>query len=278
MSELAQPVQLQRDHRFRPGRADHPGPDRPQPGPGPRGGRSLGRRGRGHQARDGHREDARRGRAQGFREGARAWPRPKTESTRSAPRASSSDPRDQDGSTPLPEVPDRDADARGSDVVWTSGRLVLSDAPGGSTTRGEATDQAANEPAVRDLLSGEAAAAVPAWFPDWARELRRAVITPGRPACSSSTATSTTWSASPTSEPARLRQPPEFLATQLFGNWDVVFRHDLSHGLRVFAGTDARATPQDGRLARPSGSASPRPGRATPTPSSRCSISSSSAT
>ena len=29
---------------------------------------------------------------------------------------------------------------------------------------------------------------------------------------------------------------PEFLATQLFGSWDVVLRHDLSQGLRVFAG------------------------------------------
>jgi len=32
---------------------------------------------------------------------------------------------------------------------------------------------------------------------------------------------------------------PEFLATQLFGLWDVVLIYDLSQGLRVFAGTDA---------------------------------------
>ncbi len=31
---------------------------------------------------------------------------------------------------------------------------------------------------------------------------------------------------------------PEFLATQLFGAWDLVLRHDLSQGLRVYAGTD----------------------------------------
>src|SRR5262245_4687294 len=32
---------------------------------------------------------------------------------------------------------------------------------------------------------------------------------------------------------------PQFLATQLFGSWDVVLRHDLSQGLRVYAGADA---------------------------------------
>jgi AAA+ superfamily predicted ATPase len=31
---------------------------------------------------------------------------------------------------------------------------------------------------------------------------------------------------------------PEFLATQLFGAWDVVLRHDLSQGLQVYAGSD----------------------------------------
>ena len=31
----------------------------------------------------------------------------------------------------------------------------------------------------------------------------------------------------------------EFLATQLFGTWDVVLRHDLSQGLRIAAGPDA---------------------------------------
>ena len=31
----------------------------------------------------------------------------------------------------------------------------------------------------------------------------------------------------------------DFLATQLFGNWDVVLRHDLSQGLRIAAGPDA---------------------------------------
>ena len=31
---------------------------------------------------------------------------------------------------------------------------------------------------------------------------------------------------------------PEFLATQLFGSWDVVLRYDLSQGLEVYAGSD----------------------------------------
>ena len=32
---------------------------------------------------------------------------------------------------------------------------------------------------------------------------------------------------------------PQFLATQIFGTWDVVLRYDLSQGLRVYAGSDA---------------------------------------
>ena len=31
---------------------------------------------------------------------------------------------------------------------------------------------------------------------------------------------------------------PDFLATQLFGTWDIVLIHDLSQGLRMAAGTD----------------------------------------
>src|SRR5262249_15028516 len=32
---------------------------------------------------------------------------------------------------------------------------------------------------------------------------------------------------------------PQFLATQMFGTWDVVLRYDLGQGLRVYAGSDA---------------------------------------
>ncbi len=41
------------------------------------------------------------------------------------------------------------------------------------------------------------------------------------------------------SDAARYGSLPEFLATQLFGSWDVVLLHDLSQGLRLFAGSDA---------------------------------------
>lgn len=33
---------------------------------------------------------------------------------------------------------------------------------------------------------------------------------------------------------------PDFLATQLFGNWDVILSFDLGRGLRVVAGSDAK--------------------------------------
>src|SRR5207248_10895027 len=32
---------------------------------------------------------------------------------------------------------------------------------------------------------------------------------------------------------------PEFLATQVFGSWDIVLHHDLARGLRPLAGGDA---------------------------------------
>ncbi len=64
-------------------------------------------------------------------------------------------------------------------------------------------------------------------------------ITPARPACSCCTATSTTWSGWATANPPSYGSLPEFLATQLFGSWDLVLRHDLGQGLRLFAGSDA---------------------------------------
>ena len=79
--------------------------------------------------------------------------------------------------------------------------------------------------------------AIPDWFPGWAREFAEQYyagttclfvlhgdvhdLTRQGPGTS-----------------AGFGSVPDFLTTQLFGNWDVVLRHDLSHGLRVYAGTD----------------------------------------
>ena len=39
-------------------------------------------------------------------------------------------------------------------------------------------------------------------------------------------------------EPGTYGTVPDFLATQLFGTWDIVLQHDLSYGLRMAAGTN----------------------------------------
>jgi AAA+ superfamily predicted ATPase len=78
---------------------------------------------------------------------------------------------------------------------------------------------------------------IPDWFPGWAREFAEQYfagttclfimhgnvhdLTRQGPAASS-----------------EFGSLPDFLTNQLFGNWDVVLRHDLSHGLRVHAGAD----------------------------------------
>ena len=80
--------------------------------------------------------------------------------------------------------------------------------------------------------------AVPEMVPRLGQRIRRPVLTPVPPACSSSTATSTTWFARMNRSRARTARCPDFLATQLFGNWDIVLIHDLSYGLRMAAGTN----------------------------------------
>jgi AAA+ superfamily predicted ATPase len=98
------------------------------------------------------------------------------------------------------------------------------------------TDQAAGDPAVRTLLSG-GAAAVPAWFPGWAREFAEQFYA-GTSCLFVFHGNVHDLVRQSDKEPAVYGSLAEFLATQLFGGWDVVVRHDLSHGLRVFAGAN----------------------------------------
>ncbi len=84
----------------------------------------------------------------------------------------------------------------------------------------------------------EAARAVPEWFPPWAREFAELYY---------AGTTCLFVLHGNVHDLVRLGDPgsdaygtiPEFLATQLFGAWDLVLRHDLSQGLRIFAGSDA---------------------------------------
>ena len=99
-------------------------------------------------------------------------------------------------------------------------------------------DPTAGEPAVDALLSGEPAALSPAWHPEWAREFARQFHA-GTSCLFLLHGNVHDLVRQSDREPAVYGGLAEFLGTQLFGNWDVVLRHDLSHGLRAFAGTDA---------------------------------------
>ena len=82
-----------------------------------------------------------------------------------------------------------------------------------------------------------AAAALPDWFPGWSKELADLYFSGTtclfllhgnvHDLVRVSAGTSDGWC-----------NLPEFLATQLFGNWDVVLHYDLGRGLRPLAGSD----------------------------------------
>jgi AAA+ superfamily predicted ATPase len=114
----------------------------------------------------------------------------------------------------------------------SSGESVRSPEPTASPAAG---DQPAS------LMAGRA---VPAWYPGWSREFADQFFA------------GTTClfvlhgnvhdlirvnegDSSGAGGEVRYGSLPEFLATQLFGSWDVVLRFDLSHGLRAYAGPDA---------------------------------------
>jgi AAA+ superfamily predicted ATPase len=94
-----------------------------------------------------------------------------------------------------------------------------------------------SDPAVPPLLPGEGGKAVPLWFPGWAREFAEQFF-------SGTTCVfllhgnvhDLTWL--PDGDSGTYGSLPQFLATQMFGNWDAVLRYDLSEGLRVYAGSD----------------------------------------
>jgi AAA+ superfamily predicted ATPase len=87
------------------------------------------------------------------------------------------------------------------------------------------------------LLPGEGARAVPGWFPGWARDFAELYF---------AGTTSLFIMHGNVHDLIRLGEGekdgygslPEFLGSQLFATWDVVLRHDLSQGLRVFAGSN----------------------------------------
>jgi AAA+ superfamily predicted ATPase len=102
-------------------------------------------------------------------------------------------------------------------------------------------------------LPGEGAHAVPAWFPSWARDFAELYYA-GTTCVFALHGNVHDLVRLGGSDDADYGSFPEFLATQLFGAWDVVLRHDLGQGLRLFVGSDperlrkmvALATPRIG--------------------------------
>jgi AAA+ superfamily predicted ATPase len=88
------------------------------------------------------------------------------------------------------------------------------------------------------MLPGEGTGAVPKWFPSWAREFAEQYFA-GTTCLFIFHGNVHDLVRLDDGEPATYGSVPDFLSTQLFGTWDVVLRHDLSHGLRMFAGSSA---------------------------------------
>ena len=190
---------------------------------GPGRGRHVGRGPGGDPAGRGRREDHGRGRAAGIREYRRAWPRPRRPRPRSRPRN------------------------------WGRRRRRWRRSPRSEPRFGiVGTIGKERRPWRRRLQRREArrgrpgrpptgARAVVPWFPSWAREFADQYF-----------AGTTCVFVLHGNVHDLIRQEQdgrrtygginEFLATQLFGTWDVVLRHDLSQGLRV---SSRAATPSD---------------------------------
>jgi AAA+ superfamily predicted ATPase len=90
------------------------------------------------------------------------------------------------------------------------------------------------------LLPGEGSRAVPSWFPAWAREFAELYFA-GTTCVFVIHGNVHDFLRLGDGETAKAGYGslPEFLGTQLFGNWDVVLRHDLGQGLRIYPGKSA---------------------------------------
>ena len=80
---------------------------------------------------------------------------------------------------------------------------------------------------------------LPAWYPPWARELAELYFS-GTICLFVLHGNVRDLVRCPTGDTDRYVNLPEFLATQVFGSWDVVVQYDLARGLRPLAGRDAK--------------------------------------
>ncbi|WP_422928254.1 ATP-binding protein [Singulisphaera sp. PoT] len=87
-------------------------------------------------------------------------------------------------------------------------------------------------------LPGEEGRTVPQWFPGWAREFSEQYFS--ETTCLfllHGNVHDLTWI--PEGDGGKYGSLIRFLATQMFGSWDLVLLYDMSQGLRVYAGSDA---------------------------------------
>jgi transitional endoplasmic reticulum ATPase len=96
-------------------------------------------------------------------------------------------------------------------------------------------DEALNKPIPP---TNDAAAHLPAWYPDWARLLADSYFA-GTHCCFVLHGNVHDLFGADESDESGHCSLREFLATQLFGNWDVLLHYNVGQGLRPFAGGNA---------------------------------------
>jgi AAA+ superfamily predicted ATPase len=109
--------------------------------------------------------------------------------------------------------------------------------PASSHTQAPAATPDASAGKAAPTSLGTAAVAVPKWFPGWARELAEQYFA-GTTCLFIFHGNVHDLVRQDEGEPGTYGTLPDFLATQLFGTWDLVLQHDLSYGLRMFAGAN----------------------------------------
>src|SRR5262249_28409740 len=80
---------------------------------------------------------------------------------------------------------------------------------------------------------------LPPWYPPWARELAELYFS-GTTCLFVLHGNVHDLARCPDEAGDTYRSLPEFLATQLFGSWDVILHYDMARGLRPLAGADAK--------------------------------------
>jgi AAA+ superfamily predicted ATPase len=101
-----------------------------------------------------------------------------------------------------------------------------------------ATPGSASQSTQSSPLPEESSRGVVPWFPSWAREFADQYFA-GTTCLFVMNGDVHDLTLQEAGEEKSYGSIIDFLATQLFGKWDVVLRHDLSQGLRVAAGPDA---------------------------------------